>query len=54
VPGQPVVYSVRWSGRTSAPGCPADRTVVLAGSYQVMTRVDDVISAPTPFRRLPT
>jgi hypothetical protein len=53
VPGQPAVYSVRWAGRTSAPGCPVDRTVVPAGSYQVMTRVDDVISAPTPFQRLP-
>ncbi|MFD1535062.1 hypothetical protein [Pseudonocardia aurantiaca] len=54
VPGQPVVYSVRWAGRTSAPGCPVDRTVVPAGSYQVMTRVDDVVSAPTPFQRLPS
>jgi hypothetical protein len=53
VPGRPVVYSVRWVGRTSEPGCPEERTVVPAGSYRVMTRVDDVISAPTPFVRLP-
>ena len=53
VPGQPVVFSVRWAGRTSAPGCAEPRTVVPAGAYRVMTRVDDVISAPTPFLRGP-
>jgi hypothetical protein len=53
VPGQPLVFSVRWAGRTSVPGCPAERTVVPPGSYRVMTRVDDVISAPTSFERLP-
>jgi hypothetical protein len=52
-PGKPLVFSVRWAGRTSQPGCPESRTVVPAGSYRVMTRVDDVISAPTPFQRLP-
>jgi hypothetical protein len=51
VPGQPVALSVRWAGRTSTPGCGAARTVVPAGAYRVMTRVDDVISAPTPFVR---
>ena len=53
VPGQPVASSVRWAGRTSAPGCPQQRTTVPAGDYRVMSRVDDVISAPTPFVRTP-
>lgn len=53
VPGQPVAFSVRWAGRTTTPGCAEERTVVPAGSYQVMTRLDDVISPPTPFQRLP-
>jgi hypothetical protein len=53
VPGQPVVFSVRWAGRTSTPGCAEPRTVVPAGAYRVMTRVDDVISPPTPFLRGP-
>jgi hypothetical protein len=50
-PGQPVVFSVEWTGRTSTPGCADPRTVVPPGAYRVMTRVDDVISAPTPFLR---
>lgn len=54
VPGQPVVVSVTWLGRTTTPGCATPRTVVPAGSYQVMTRLDDVISAPTPFRLAPS
>jgi hypothetical protein len=49
VPGQPVVFTVVWAGRTSTPGCAGARNVVPPGSYQVMTRLDDVISAPTPF-----
>jgi hypothetical protein len=53
VPGQPVASSVRWAGRTSAPGCPAARSTVPPGSYRVMSRVDDVISSPTPFVRRP-
>lgn len=53
MPGRPLVFSVRWAGRTSQPGCPQPRTVVPAGSYRVMTRLDDVISAPTPFVRTP-
>lgn len=53
VPGQPVVSSVTWLGRTTTPGCTAARTVVPAGAYRVMTRLDDVISAPVPFRLLP-
>jgi hypothetical protein len=53
VPGQPVASSVRWAGRTSAAGCPEERSTVPAGQYRVMSRVDDVISAPSPFLRNP-
>jgi hypothetical protein len=53
VPGQPVVSSVTWAGRTSAPKCAAPRTTVPAGSYQVMARLDDDISAPTPLTLTP-
>jgi len=44
---------VTWAGRTSTPGCAAARTVVPAGSYRVMSRIDDDISAPTPFQLTP-
>lgn len=49
VPAQPVVSAVTWAGRTSAPSCAGPRTVVPAGAYRVMTRLDDDISAPVPF-----
>jgi hypothetical protein len=53
VPGQPVAFAVAWAGRTSAPGCSGSRSVVPAGQYRVMSRVDGVISPPTEFQRLP-
>ena len=53
VPGQPAVFAVTWVGRTSAPGCKGVRTTVPVGSYNVMTRVDDVISPPVPIVRTP-
>lgn len=53
VPGQPLVFAVTWQGRTSTPGCATPRTPVPAGAYRVMTRVDDLISAPTPFLLTP-
>ncbi len=49
VPAQPVVSAVTWAGKTSAPGCAGPRTVVPAGAYRVMTRLDGDISAPVPF-----
>lgn len=51
VPGQPVVFAVTWAGRTSTPGCSARRSTVPAGSYNVMTRVDDVISPAVAMTR---
>jgi hypothetical protein len=53
VPGEPVASSVRWAGRTSEPGCPARRATVPAGEYRLLSRVDDVISGPTQFVRVP-
>ncbi len=49
VPQQPVVSAVTWAGRTTAPGCAQPRLPLPAGAYRVMTRLDDIISAPTPF-----
>ncbi|MFC4946791.1 hypothetical protein [Pseudonocardia sp. GCM10023141] len=53
VPGQPVVFSVTWAGGTTTPGCVAPRKAVPAGPYRVMTRLDDVISAPVPLTLTP-
>ncbi len=50
IPGQPVAFAVTWAGRTSTPGCAQPRTVVPAGNYRVMSRLDDDISAPTLFQ----
>ncbi|GAA0929580.1 hypothetical protein [Pseudonocardia zijingensis] len=52
-PGEELAFTVRWAGRTSAPGCPVQRETVPAGEYRLLSRVDDVISAPTQFVRLP-
>lgn len=54
VPGQPVAFPVQWAGRTSAPGCAEQRTTVPPGSYRLLTRLDDAVSAPATFTRLPS
>ena len=48
-PGQDAVFTVRWGGRTSAPGCSGERTVVPPGDYQLLTRLDGTVSAPARF-----
>ncbi len=53
VPGQPVVFAVTWAGRTSTPGCAQARTVVPAGDYRMVSRLDDDVSQPTSFRLTP-
>jgi hypothetical protein len=53
VPGRPVAFALNWGGRTTTPGCAQARTVVPAGSYRLMVRLDDLISPPTPFLRTP-
>ncbi len=48
-PGQEAVFSLRWSGRTSAPGCGGARTVVPPGDYQLLARLDTIVSEPARF-----
>lgn len=48
-PGEEAVFSVTWSRRTSQPGCAGERTTVPPGSYQLLARLDGVISDPAPF-----
>ncbi|CAA9280338.1 MAG: hypothetical protein AVDCRST_MAG54-3555, partial [uncultured Actinomycetospora sp.] len=48
-PGEEAVFSVRWSGRTSTPGCAGERTVVPPGTYQLLARLDGIVSEPVPF-----
>jgi hypothetical protein len=53
LPNQPVAFPVRWAGRTSAAGCPAERADVPAGAYRLRGRLDGVSGEPTPFHRVP-
>ncbi|MCD2194060.1 DUF4232 domain-containing protein [Actinomycetospora endophytica] len=48
-PGQETVFSVRWAGRRSSPGCSGDRSVVPPGDYELLTRLDGTISDPAKF-----
>ncbi|GAA4808727.1 hypothetical protein GCM10023200_53130 [Actinomycetospora chlora] len=48
-PGEEAVFSVRWSGRTSAPGCTGERTTVPPGTYQLLARLDGIVSEPASF-----
>jgi hypothetical protein len=41
-------YEVRWSGRTSAPGCPTSRTDAGAGEYSVTPKLGAVTGEPVP------
>jgi uncharacterized protein DUF4232 len=52
-PGQDAVFTVRWGGRTSAPGCSGERTVVPPGDYQLLTRLDGTVSDPARFTLAP-
>ncbi len=47
-PGRSLAFSVRWAGRTAAPGCPTNRTVVPAGGYQVIGKLGKLTSRPAP------
>jgi hypothetical protein len=47
-PGRSLAYSVAWAGRTSAPGCPAHRTTVPAGRYELIGRLATVTGPATP------
>lgn len=47
-PGKSLDYSVTWAGRTAAPGCPAHRTTVPAGTYELVGRLGNLTGSPTP------
>jgi hypothetical protein len=49
-PGEKLVYTVTWSGKDSTPGCKDARTRVAPGTYQLIARVDTLVSEPVPFR----
>ncbi|MGH3905027.1 MAG: hypothetical protein ACRDTE_12670 [Pseudonocardiaceae bacterium] len=51
-PDEQLVSSVVWAGRTSEPGCTAQRRPVPAGAYQLVAKLGAVTSRPTPFRLL--
>ncbi|MHC1558697.1 DUF4232 domain-containing protein [Actinomycetospora sp. C-140] len=48
-PGEEAVFSVHWSGKTSQPGCRGERTAVPPGTYQLLARLDGIVSDPAPF-----
>ena len=49
-PGQTAAFSITWAGRTSAHGCPADRTTVKPGRYFVVAKLGKLASHPTLLR----
>jgi hypothetical protein len=42
-----LAYSVAWAGRTAAPGCPANRTTVPAGKYELAGRLGTLTGPKT-------
>lgn len=47
-PEKPLEFELRWAGRTSAPGCPANRRTVPPGSYQLIGKLGTLTGTPTP------
>jgi hypothetical protein len=49
-PGKPPVeFSVTWSRKRSAPGCPAGTKEAALGTYRVYGRFGDLTSTPDSF-----
>ncbi|MBB3083397.1 MucR family transcriptional regulator [Geodermatophilus sabuli] len=48
-PGESVAFPLVWGGRTSEPGCAAERTVLGAGQYVLRGRLDTKASGDAPF-----
>ncbi|GLW93099.1 hypothetical protein [Actinokineospora globicatena] len=48
-PGERTTFEVKWAGRTSAPGCPTQRTTVQPGTYTLTARVGPVAGPPLTF-----
>jgi hypothetical protein len=49
-PGQKVTFSITWAGRTSAKGCPVDRSTVPAGRYYVVAKLGKLASHPAQLK----
>jgi hypothetical protein len=49
-PGRKLVYTVTWSGKDSVPGCREARTRVSPGRYQLVARLDSLMSERISFR----
>jgi hypothetical protein len=49
-PGEKRVYTVTWSGKDSTPGCREARTRVSPGTYQLVARLDSLVSESASFR----
>jgi hypothetical protein len=49
-PGEKRVYTVTWSGKDSTPGCKQARTRVSPGTYQLLARLDTLVSERVAFR----
>lgn len=48
-PGGQARFTVKWSGKTSEPGCAAPRNQVPPGGYTVIAQLGGLRSAPEPF-----
>lgn len=48
-PGKPLSFELIWAGRTSAPGCPEQRTRVQAGNYLLVAHLGPLSGPPAPF-----
>ncbi|GAB2662692.1 hypothetical protein ABI214_10780 [Prescottella soli] len=48
-PGGQARFTVKWSGKTSEPGCAAPRNQVPPGAYTVIAQLGGLRSAPEPF-----
>lgn len=44
-PGDSLQYNIKWSGRTSQPGCAGERTTVPAGTYEIEVHLGSLISS---------
>jgi hypothetical protein len=44
-PGQSVQYNIRWSGKSSQPGCAVERVRVGAGTYAIEARIGALVSS---------
>jgi len=47
LPGRPLRFALNWAGRTSAPGCPAERVTVEPGRYRVVGKLGPLTGTAT-------